>query len=71
MVKRSPVNVTGLLTTLAFDDCAVLPPHIPLFKDQRARLCQVGLLAPKLPQAPSKYLARTRHCDTQLVQTTC
>lgn len=69
MEKGSGVNVIGLLTTsVAGDDFTMLPSlHLPAPEPE----IQARPSMPSNPPAPRKYLARTRHCDTQPVQTTC
>lgn len=65
MVKGSGVYVTGpLMTSVAGDDFTIAPSTPP--RGQRLEP------APPLQAAtaPGKYLVRTRHCDTQPVQTT-
>lgn len=68
MVKGSGVNVIGLLaTSVGGDDFTILPSlHLPAPEVET----QAQLSMPSNPQAPSKYLARTQHCDTQAFQTT-
>lgn len=73
MVKGSGVNVTGSLTTSAGgDDFTILTP-LHLFAPGPET--QAWPSMPSNPTAPhlnaSKYLARTPHCDTHPVQTSC
>lgn len=71
MVKGSGVSVTGSLTTsVGGDDFTVLTPPLRFFAPEPETEAQPSMPS-NPPSAPSKYLARTPHRDTQPVQTTC